>query len=183
VGTKKGLADVPSPYSYLNFFRFSIFNPRDPALSKFITENDLNCAVSSPNALLGSRVGGRDLPASFGIANVSSMAADGLQAHFKLLSFHIKPMDAPPPDVSIYVRGHSHLQKPVEWHADFPSGYHLPFLVNMAKFSRHSWGHLHRVEIWASFGEDALDWEFCLDDLEVQFEARPAHGLRAQNVV
>jgi len=183
VATKNGFANVPSPYFYLNFFLFSIFNPRDPALSRFITENDLNCAVSSPNALLGSRVGGRDLPASFGIADASSMVADGLQAHFTLLSFYIKPMDAPPPGVSIYVRGYSHLQKPVEWHVDFPSGYHLPLLVNMAKFSHLSWDHLHRVEIWARFGEDALDWEFCLDDLEVQFEARPAQRLQAQNVV
>ncbi|MCJ1250817.1 hypothetical protein MMC30_008045 [Trapelia coarctata] len=179
--TKNGFADIPSPYSYLNFSTFSVFSPKDPALSKFITENDLNCAVSSPNALLGSRLYERGAPAAFEIANASSMVADGLQPYFALLSFYIKPMDAPPPGVTIFVRGHSYIQEPVEWHVDFPSGYHLPFLVNIGKFSGLSWTYLRRIEIWANFGEDALDWEFCLDILEIQFDPRLAEELRPHN--
>lgn len=179
--TKDGLADVPSPYSYLNFSTFIIFNPRDPALSNFITENDLNCATSSPNALLGSRAYERGAPASFIIANASSMIAEGLEPHFTLLSFYIKPMDAPPPGVTIFVRGYSHAQEPIGWHVDFPSGYYLPFLVDLGRFSGLSWNYLHRIEISANFGEDTLDWEFCLDDLELQFYPRPAEEQRPQN--
>ena len=178
--TKNGFADVPSPYSYLNFPTFTVFNPKDPALRKFISENDFNCAVSSPNALLGSRRYERGAPASFEIANASSMVADGLEPYFGLHSFCIKPMDAPPPGVTIFVRGYSSVQEPVVWHVDFPSGYHLPFLVDLGKFSGLSWSHLDRIEISANFGEDALDWEFCLDNLEVQFHPRAAKGLRHQ---
>lgn len=180
--TKNGLADVPSSYSYLKFSTFIIFTPNDPALSKFISENDLNCAVSLPNALLGSRRYERGAPASFEIANASSMVAAGLQPHFTLLSFNVKPMDAPPPGVTIWVRGYSHVQKPVEWHVDFVSGYHLPLLVDICKFSGMPWNHLYRVEISANFGQDDLDWEFCLDDLEVHFYPLTTEDRRPANL-
>ncbi len=81
-------------------------------------------------------------------------------------------MDAPPPWCTITVYGYSHARNesdPFMWHIDFPAGYHLPLLVKMQEFSGEDWSQLHGVEILADFGEQALDWEFCLDDLEVQF--------------
>ena len=61
---------------------------------------------------------------------------------------------------------------PLEWHVDFPAGYHLPFKVKIAEFSGEDWNELYGVEILADFGEQALDWEFCIDDLEIMFFQR-----------
>lgn len=59
------------------------------------------------------------------------------------------------------------------WHVEFPSGYHLPFLVQMEEYSGEKWDEITKVEIAADFGYDNLDWEFCIDDLQVQFFALP----------
>ena len=152
-----------------------MFAPEDQALSKYISKNDLNCAVSPPNALLGSRVNLEGSPpASFGITNADSMAKVGLFPFFTLLSFYIKPLDAPPPGTTVFVKGYSYGSKsPLQWHVDVVNGYHQPLLVHMQEFSGMSWNELYRVEMWAEYGEDALDWEFCVDDLEVQFFLKP----------
>ena len=169
------MANLPAMYHHLFFSSFIVFAPKDRALSKYISENDLNCAVSSPNALLGSRVNLEGSPpASFGITNPDSMAKDGLLPFFTLLSFYIKPLDAPPPGTTVFVKGYSYRHTmPLQWHVDVVNGYHLPLLVNMQEFSGLSWDELYRVEMWADYGEDALDWEFCVDDLEIQFYQKP----------
>jgi len=78
------------------------------------------------------------------------------------------------PDTVIRVKGYSkYSEEPLEWSVDFPSGYHLPFLVKMEEFSGKTWKNIYKIEIVADFGYDALDWEFCVDDLEVQFFALP----------
>lgn len=43
----------------------------------------------------------------------------------------------------------------------------------MAEDSGEKWERLCKVEVWANYGDDALDWEFCVDDLEVQFYELP----------
>ena len=79
-------------------------------------------------------------------------------------------MDAPPPGTTIYVKGYSYTRdEPFTWHVEFENEYHLPFLVKLEEYSRLAWEELYKVEFWADFGEDKLDWEFCLDELEVQF--------------
>lgn len=172
IPTQEGLANVPSPYHYLNFNLYSVFKPDDPALKGMISEHDLNCAVPSPNALVGSRLYENGHGASFEIANATAMSQDGLQPYFTLRSFYIKPMDAPAPGTTVYVKGYSKAQKkPLVWHVDFPSGYHLPFLVKMEEYSDEEWNEIYKVEITADFGYDALDWEFCMDELELQFFA------------
>ena len=98
------------------------------------------------------------------------MLGEGFHPYFTLISFYVKPLDAPRPGTRINVRGYRYDDnQALKWHVDFPSGYHLPFLVKMEEYSRHSWKRLTRVEITADFGEDKLDWEFCLDNLEVEF--------------
>lgn len=102
------------------------------------------------------------------------MQDSGLQPYFTLHSFSIKPMDAPPPGTWIFVKGYSHARNgPYQWQVFFPAGYHLPFAVKMAEFSGETWSELYGVEILADFGVQALDWEFCMDDLEVMFIAKP----------
>ena len=99
------------------------------------------------------------------------MTEHGLFPYFDLLTFYIKPMDAPPPGTIIWVKGYSHSRRePLEWDVDFITGYHLPLLVKLQQYTGEAWEQLHRVEIWADFGDDALDWEFCVDDLEVRFD-------------
>ena len=116
--------------------------------------------------------------ASFRVANASSMAEDGLYPYFTLLSLQVKPMDAPPPGTTITFKGYSHEHDDADfqWHVDFISGYHLPLLVKMQEFSGEAWDKLIMVDVTADFGKGALDWEFCLDDLELQFFEKSGDG-------
>lgn len=98
------------------------------------------------------------------------MAEEGLQPYFTLKSFYIKPMDAPAPGTKVSVKGYKNArEEPYVWHVDFPSGFHLPFLVKMEEYSGEEWKEINKVEIVADFGYDDLDWEFCVDDIELQF--------------
>ncbi|MCJ1386095.1 hypothetical protein MMC17_009220 [Xylographa soralifera] len=176
--TTRGLAALPSPYHHLLFSAFLIFAPRDPAFQHLISPHDHNCATSAPNALFGCCVLEEGFPnPSIAIANATSMAAAGLLPFFSLVSFTLKPMDAPDVGTTVYVKGYTvGGGEPLEWKVEFPLGYHLPFRVELAKHSRDVWERLERVEMWAEYGEDGLDWEFCVDDLEVRFfEAVEGH--------
>lgn len=177
VPTVKGLGHVPSPYFHLSFSNYNVLFPRDPALKDKITDDDLNCAVSAPNALIGSRsqldtMRTSNVPqgAYFEVANASSLTEDGLFPYFTLLSFTIKPVSALPPGTLITVKGYSHArQGTLTWTVYFESDIRTPLLVKIEEFSKEDWNQLYGVEIVADYGEDALDWEFCLDDLELQF--------------
>jgi hypothetical protein len=94
------------------------------------------------------------------------METQGLEPYFRLRGMQIKPMNAPEPGVVISVTGRRYGGRdPLQWIAKFPSGYHLPYPANLT-----GWDYLEEVEIVADFGEDQLDWEFCMDDLEISFE-------------
>ena len=173
---------MPSPYRHLSFSSYSVLTPRDPALDGIISEQDLNCAISSPNALIGSRPREHAEGAYFDIANATSMVQEGLQPYFTLKSFYIKPMDAPAPGTKVSVKGYTALKEPYIWHVDFPSGYHLPFLVKVEEYSGREWTEVYKVEIVADFGYHDLDWEFCIDDLELQFFGLASYGTSQTNV-
>ena len=173
---------MPSPYRHLSFSSYSVLTPRDPALNGLISEHDLNCAVSSPNALIGSRPTENAEGAYFEIANATSMAEEKLQPYFTLKSFYIKPMDAPAPGTKVFVKGYGNAgEEPYIWDVDFPSGFHLPFLVKIEEYSGKEWKEVFKVEIVADFGYDKLDWEFCVDDIELQFFALPEDGSESHN--
>lgn len=172
MSTNKGLGKIPSPYQHLSFSSYNVLAPRDPAWKDKIAESDLNCAVSAPNALIGSRYTGAfhslSAPegAYFEVANTSS-PADGL-SHFTLLSLQIKPLAAPESGTTVTIKGYSHAHEdPLTWTVYFDSGYTEPLLIKIREFSKQQWDHLYGVEILADYGEDKLDWEFCLDDLEL----------------
>ena len=148
-------------------------SPKDPGLDGFISPSDENIAVSSPNAVVGSRLfckeEGEYVPASFAIDS-ESLPRAGLQSSFTLHSFWLKPLDAPAPSTVLYVKGYRARSKQhLLWHVEFPSGYHAPLLVKVEEYSKEAWDNLVAVEIWADFGYDALDWEFAIDDLAVEY--------------
>lgn len=185
--THLGLGPLPTPHHHLLFSSFSIMRPHHPALKKLISPNDLNCAVSAPNALVGSRLPKDVSAASFEIANATEMGEQGLAPGFTLHGFSIKPMDAPEPGTDIVVKGHRVSEgvdgrdgksEILEWSVFFPSGFHDPFEVKIAEFSRQAWSRLTKVEIHADFGYDGLDWEFCIDDLHVAFSKTVERGQR-----
>lgn len=187
--TTKGIGKVPSPYHHLSFSRYNILTPRDPALEGFIVPSDLNCAVSAPNALIGSRYtsdvaekiaksrkvkGVQSVKepegAYFEIASASALIAEGLHPYFTLRKLYIKPLAAPSSGTTVTIKGYSLARKdPLSWDIYFASDYQDPFEVKIQEFSKQEWDRLYGVEILADYGEDKLDWEFCLDDLEVQF--------------
>lgn len=119
------------------------------------------------------------------------MVEEGLEPSFALRSLQVKPMVAPPPGTRVWIKGFRHgwgekkggeKEELVMFHVNFPSGYYPPLFVDMAKFSKLGWDRLYKVEIGADFGYDALDWEFCLDDLTVGFQQAAHRELRKQTV-
>lgn len=176
ITTVKGLGNVPSPYFHLSFSSYNVFAPGDPAWNGKISENDRNCAVSAPNALIGSRYNAYDPDSAHGayfeISNATAMMEDSLSPHFTLSKFKIKPLDGPPEPTTtlITVIGYKYnSNQTVKWEVTFDQGYYSPLSVNMKDFSRENWENLSGVEILADYGVDALDWEFCIDDLELRF--------------
>ncbi len=133
--------------------------------------------MSAPNALIGSRYQSEysrtaKTPegAYFEIADSEYLAKDGLQSYFTLLSLYIKPLTAPESGTNVIIKGYSHArEEPLIWEVYFASDYHEPLLVKIQEFSKVEWSQLYGVEILADYGEDLLDWEFCVDDLELQF--------------
>ena len=102
------------------------------------------------------------------------MTEDSLNPYFTLSKFKIKPLDSPPePSTTlITVIGHKYnSNQTVKWDVSFDQGYHDPLSVNIQDFSRENWEELSGVVILADYGVDALDWEFCIDDLELQFSS------------
>ncbi len=139
------------------------FTPSHPDLKGIISANDLNCAVSRPNALYGSKVA--KMNPSVEIYNSTKT--------FALKSLRIKPLDFPLGSVTINLSGRpsNTSQDLLKWSVDFPTGYHDVLDVRLHEFSKVAWTGLTRFEIWAEFRYNDVvmdDWEFCIDDLEVE---------------
>ena len=180
-----GLSSLPVPYPdetypiHLKFKGFSLFRPDHPALSHLISENDLNCAVSSPHAVLGSRYQASPLlPSTNGIDGeenelkiasfeLASSSDDGgastTKTSFELRSLSIKPMDFPSgAETRLFFHGYKSAATStatsaaeVAFNISFPAGYHLPLHLDMEETSNgKSWTDLGKVEIWADYGRD-----------------------------
>ncbi|MCJ1442434.1 MAG: hypothetical protein MMC23_002928 [Stictis urceolatum] len=177
----------PTPYKHLSFTGFSALDPRSRSLENLISPMDHNCAVSLPNALLGARVGGDGgMKAAFEISangtgaegvNEKGMGVEGRNpTSFDLLGMMVKPLAAPggKEEIRLGVRGwkgngekKAQGAESVEWHVDFPVGYHLMLNATLPM----EFVGLARVEMWADYGPQGLDWEFCVDDLRVRYNA------------
>ena len=149
---KEGLISPPAPYHGLTFSYFSAFNPTAPGLEGLIHPLDVNCAVSAPNALLGSRLYEDGPVASFEIPNTSSTVDGQVNGTFALQKLMIKPMFAPEPGTNLTIRGVRDDDEPLSWSVWFPSGFYDMFEVRIEEFSREKWDELRKVEILADFG-------------------------------
>jgi hypothetical protein len=171
IQTHRGWSDVPSNYSYLDFTDFFVLNPQNPALQDLISENDLNCATSSPNSLYGARPLPDDRLPSIHLSSSMNAESDPISS-FTLHSLNIKPLDMPLSYAKINLRGHRNDDTSVLWNVNFPAGFHDGLHVRIESFSGQIWDRLVKLEIWADFyhGGSTMDWEFCLDDLKVSLQ-------------
>jgi hypothetical protein len=164
---------VPSNYSALHYGGFFAFSPSDPKLDGLISHHDINCAVSQPNALYGTRYNfdQPDLLPFFAV-NGTGVATAGRPTAFTFVALAIKPLDMPFAFTTVSLKGYKASNETVAWSVDFPAGFHDVLNVTMKTFSSSDWHHLTKMEVWADFhnGDETLDWEFCLDNLEVTFE-------------
>lgn len=178
--TSGGFGNTPRPYHHLSFNLFNPFDPHDSHFKGRISPNDLNCAVSLPIALYGARISTdvegdrREVSRSMKptlMTNVTSLHDAGLAPFFTLHSLKIKPLDIPFSYTTLSIRGYRHWTggQRLEWHVEFPQGYHDVLHVKFEDFTKQLWDKLEMVEIYADFGWDDSDWEFCLDDIEVEF--------------
>lgn len=168
INTIEGWGDIPRNYSDLAFDGFLALQPDAPALEDLISEHDLNCAVSAPNAVYGTR-SNRAPPA---IPEIS-LAKESVFSSFALSFIKIKPLEMPPFGYSkLTLRGFRDEKPPLEWRVDFPFGYHDMFKVDIEEFSGTKWSGLRRLQITADFvnADTYMDWEFCFDDLEILLE-------------
>lgn len=176
-----GFGYVPDAYHHLNFDGLYPFDPHADALKGKISKYDLNCAVSAPNALYGARFENGttrlmrqhsethdDVPGIH--IDARSAAVFGLQPYFTLHSLKIKPLDIPLSHTTLYLRGYTSEQV-LHWQVDFPLGFHNMLHVKMEEFSKRKWQELERLEIFANLHYDGGDWEFCLDDMEIEFHS------------
>lgn len=168
ISTTEGWGNIPSDYSHLEFNGFLAMKPDDPELEGLISEFDLNCAVSSPNAIYGTRYNHNPptVP-EIRLAKSSNFSS------FALASLKIKPLDMPPfSHTKLTLRASGAEMPPLEWSVDFPNGFHDMFTVKIEEFSGEDWSGLQSLQITADFvnGGRYMDWEFCFDDLEIVLE-------------
>ena len=161
----------------LTFAGFSVMAPHDPDLP-YIQPSDRNCAVSLPNALLGSRYSPRERRPTI-MVNATATRLEDVHPFFDLDSVSIKPLampiDSVPVIANVTIRGWTADGKgpdsPLVFGVEWTSGYSKPLFVDFGskQFSVAKWKALRLLDLSVDFGPDRLDWEFCLDDLVVSF--------------
>lgn len=151
--------------------------PHDPDLP-YIQPSDQNCAVSLPNALLGSRYGPQERRPTI-MVNATATRLKDVHPFFDLDSISIKPLampvDAVPVIANVTIRGWTADAEgpgsPLVFRVEWTSGYSKPLFVEFGskQFSVEKWERIRLLDLLVDFGPDRLDWEFCLDDLSVSF--------------
>ncbi|KEF57485.1 uncharacterized protein A1O9_05402 [Exophiala aquamarina CBS 119918] len=185
IDTSTGWGILTEPYHGLIFEGFYPFKPSHPRFEGLISEHDLNCAVSKPNALHGSRYNidssirpmhGHEEP-----TRLPSITSNDGDTSLNLYSFSVKPLNFPINSVTFNLRGtvavgpaspsDGAIKSDLIWRVDFPAGYHEVLNVSLRDYSHRRWNNLSRIELWADFNnaDITMDWEFCIDDLELDF--------------
>lgn len=175
IATPSGFGNVPASYKGLLFVGFFAFNPAHPKFKGIISSHDLNCAVSKPNALYGTRdnfKSGSVPSQTFGFDRKPSIQPASPNRTFTLHALSIKPLDVPLGLVTVNLQGFRPGQNAssLNWSVDFPAGFHDVLYVPIEDFSKQAWSGLRSVEVWADFHHSgvSMDWEFCIDDLSVE---------------
>lgn len=59
----------------------------------------------------------------------------------------------------------------MRWNVTFPAGFHDMLYVELQAFTGEQWQMLESLKIWAEFENagTSMDWEFCIDDMEIEF--------------
>jgi hypothetical protein len=185
IDTSAGWGVFSEPYHGLIFDGFYPFKPSHPRFEGLISAYDLNCAVSKPNALHGSRY---NIDSNVGSVDeheeptkLPSIKPRNRDSSFNLYSFRVKPLNFPINSVTLHLRGtradgsasqyRGDNMSDILWSVDFPAGYHEVLNVSVQDFTHHDWHNLSQIELWADFNnaDSTMDWEFCIDDLEVGF--------------
>jgi len=174
VETPDGFGNLTPSYSGFVFDGFYAFEPSHPRLDGVISSFDLNCAVSKPNALYGTRdnfgpgARTRDRRPSIHLGG-------GTNNTFTVQALKIKPLNMPLGFVTVTLQGFRQPDGLLTWSVDFPAGFHDVLDVHLEEFSQRRWDGLERLEIWADFhyNDVTMDWEFCLDDLDIQADDGP----------
>jgi len=183
--TSTGWGVFSGPYRGLVFEGFYPFKPSHPKFEGLISGFDLNCAVSKPNALHGSRYnfesGVRSMDGYDEPTKLPSITPKDKGSSFNLYSFRVKPLNFPINSVTFNLRGTRAVESASQtddekssdltWSVDFPVGYHDVLNVSIREYTHYEWHNLSRVALWADFNnaDTTMDWEFCIDDLEVDF--------------
>jgi hypothetical protein len=103
--------------------------------------------------------------------DAKSAAVFGLEPFFTLHSLQIKPLDIPFSHTTLYLKGYTN-ETVLHWQVDFPFGYHEMLHVKIQEFSKREWIGLERLEVFANLHYDGGDWEFCIDDMDIEFTPR-----------
>ncbi|KAK6371793.1 hypothetical protein LTS17_008617 [Exophiala oligosperma] len=179
IKTTDAFGNISTPYNGLIFDGFYAFDPSDAGLKGIIWPGDTNCAVSKPNALYGTRENFKsNIPSddkslhSRSDRKPSFRHQDEAGGTFTVHTLTIKPLDLPLGLVTIHLKGIRADSSTLAWEVDFPAGYHGVLDVRLQEFSGRVWDGLERLEIWADFHYNDLDmdWEFCVDDVDVELE-------------
>ena len=155
-----------------------VMAPNDSSLGHHVPADDLKCAVSLPNTVIGTTLHTPDDPHGKSrpliATNATSLAQDNLSPYFTLKGLKIKPLESDWPELTLHVWGYRKKGDILKWQVDFP--YHFPemFHVKLEEFKHRKWNDLRAVEIWIAWddswnGGSVLEWYFCMDDLEVEF--------------
>ncbi|OAL30615.1 hypothetical protein AYO20_08702 [Fonsecaea nubica] len=175
IKTPDGFAEMIPPYKGFVFNDFYAFKPSHSSLEGIISANDLNCAVSKPNALYGAaraRLSNSQQGSMNLLDQRPSIYLYNSTETFTLHALKIKPLDMPVGSVAISLQGFRlNEDSTFSWSVDFPAGFHDVLNVQVEKFTGKTWEGLTRLEMWAEFHFQNIkwkDWEFCVDDIDLE---------------
>jgi hypothetical protein len=125
------------------------------------------------------------------MVNATATKLNNLYPHFSLHSISIKPLAMPIDPVPVvanltirgWTAGGEGTDEPLVFRVGWTSGYAEPLAIDFTSkdFSKFEWKGLGLLDFFAEFGPDQLDWEFCLDDLGVEFsKSHEEEGLNSK---
>jgi hypothetical protein len=166
-----------STYSYMNFTSFTVVNTLTAASLGSISVYDTDCASSQPNALFSARTRDGHKARSRWVADTTKLHSAGLSGFFNLNGPFFKPLGEVPRGLILgiiawEIRDSEAHNVYNTWVAFTEGGQQDMQYYDLTMFGG-SWGktvNMFEVVIRAPGEEQKeVDWNFCLDDLDVEF--------------